>query len=351
MGNSRVADTSAAAELRGLAREAIAAEAGQTLGNGRMARAGDRSFWGIGVPSIHGNMSSHPPEPEESGSGFFRAGRRGAFGTGWWWDTPDNLLDKIDEGILVRDTRICMHTVWRLLTARLLPLDYAEHGRYLPAELEAAAGGFSLGRAKARAMQLLAAAEAFNARAADARDDEVPRLAAALHRAARALVPVDDTGADPFDHDPALPTGPHPGLQPLRRLGGLHPGSDTARFLETRMVRARTRVEVALAAVVDSRATVTEPRPRPPPPFPCPHAGRSSRGRAGSAAPLPRRCCARVRRSRWSTCRPRPRCAPPARSTPRGGAPAPMPPMSATRPPPRPRSRPPRPRRACPTFS
>lgn len=265
IGNTHVADTTAAAELRGLAAEAIAARAGQTFGNARMGRAGDQSFWGIGVPAIFGNMSTQPPDPEDAGGSFFRSGRRGGFGTGWWWHTPDDLLDKIDREILVRDTRIYMHTVWRLLTDRVLPLDYAEHGRYLLAELdalEAAAGPgrFDLGLLRWRARRLVAAAERFPAQREQARDAAAAaRLGAALQRVARALVPVDYTDCDPFDHDPALPMGPYPGLQPLRRLGALAPGSEAARFLETRLVRARTRAEVALAKAVAAFEDVTGP--------------------------------------------------------------------------------------------
>ncbi|MCC6306433.1 MAG: M28 family peptidase [Rhodobacteraceae bacterium] len=264
-GNTHVADTTAAAELAGLAAEAIAAQAGQVFANGRMGRAGDQSFWGIGVPAIFGNMSTQPPDPADSGGGFFRAGKRGGFGTGWWWHTPADTLDKIDRAILVRDTAIYMHTVWRLLTDPVLPLDYAAHGRYLLAELDAleaaaGAGRFDLGLLRGRARRLVAAAGRFAALAARARDaGEAARLGAALQRVARALVPVDYTDCDPFDHDPALPMGPYPGLQPLRRLAALAPGSDAAHLLETRLVRARTRVAVALAAAVRAFEDVTGP--------------------------------------------------------------------------------------------
>ena len=38
-----------------------------------------------------------------------------------------DTLDKIDETILVRDTRIFLHAVWRLLAEPMPPLDYAAH--------------------------------------------------------------------------------------------------------------------------------------------------------------------------------------------------------------------------------
>jgi hypothetical protein len=265
MGNTEVTATTAAAELRALAAEAIGTQAGQTFGNRRQGRAGDQSFWGIGVPAIFGNMSTQPaePEPQEGPPSMFRGGRSGGFGTGWWWHTPDDLLDKIDPDILVRDTKIYMHTIWRLLSDPVLPLDYAEHGRYLLAELEAlqkiAGARFDLSELSRRAARLVDLASRLPA-AKDAA--HAARLNAALQRVARALVPVDYTDCDPFDHDPATPMGPYPGLQPLRDLAGMAEGSDAARFLEVRLVRARTRVAVALASacaaledVVDRKET------------------------------------------------------------------------------------------------
>ena len=53
----------------------------------------------------------------------------------WWWHTPDDLADNISENNLVRDTRIYVHALWRLLTDRVLPLDYAAYARDLLAEL------------------------------------------------------------------------------------------------------------------------------------------------------------------------------------------------------------------------
>jgi N-acetylated-alpha-linked acidic dipeptidase len=137
-GNTVVADTTASAELRAVAREAISEQGGQSFTNRRMGRAGDQSFWGIGVPSIFGNMSEQPATGEANASAsVFGGGNRLGHGTGWWWHTPDDTLDKMDEQILVRDTRIYLQVIWRLLTDAVLPLDYAEHAAYLTEQLHA----------------------------------------------------------------------------------------------------------------------------------------------------------------------------------------------------------------------
>ena len=64
-----------------------------------MSRSSDQSFWGIGIPAMFGALSEQPPAPVKMRNGL-----------GWWWHTPHDLLDKIDEQILVRDTRVYVHS-------------------------------------------------------------------------------------------------------------------------------------------------------------------------------------------------------------------------------------------------
>ena len=81
-------------------------------------------------------MSEQPATGEANASAsVFGGGNRLGHGTGWWWHTPFDTLDKMDEQILVRDTRIYLQVVWRLLTDAVLPFDYAEHAAYLADEL------------------------------------------------------------------------------------------------------------------------------------------------------------------------------------------------------------------------
>lgn len=252
LGNTVVADTAAAAELRSLAQEAIEAEGGQQFQNRRMGRAGDQSFWGIGVPSMYGNMSEQPAtETANASAAVFGGGKRLGHGTGWWWHTPHDRLDKMDEAILVRDTGIYLLTVWRLLTDPVLPLDYAEHARYLLTELKSlqdvAGERFDLGLLLTRAEALAVACDRLNAARAAAGAEQAASLNARLQALSRTLVPLDYTQGDRFDHDPATPQGIYPALQALRRLPGVPAGSDEARFLDITFRRACNRVGVALA--------------------------------------------------------------------------------------------------------
>ena len=213
---------------------AVKEAAGATLDAKRVGRNSDQSFLGAGIPSLLGSVSH-----QADGS------------LGWWWHTPYDTLDKMDEGILVRDTRIYLQTVWRLLTDATLPLDYAEHARYLGEELaslQAAAGDrWDLSLLRQRAAALGAKAEQLNARIAAGLDAGRAAIAnEALIAVARRLVPVDYSTGDRFGQDPALGQQAYPALQPLRLLRGHPPGSDEALFLEVSLRRAANRVAFAL---------------------------------------------------------------------------------------------------------
>ncbi len=258
-GNTVVGDTSCAAELRPLAAEAVGAHSGQTFNNRRQSRAGDQSFWGIGVPGIFQNMSEQPASPDaqtNASASVFGGGNRVGHGTGWWWHNPADTLDKIDEAILVRDTKIYMHAVWRLLTDPVLPLDYAEHASYLSATLaelqEAAGRSFDLSLLVQRARRFEALASELNAKAMRADDVQAEMINATLRAVSRALVPVDYTEKDRFTQDPALAQQPYPGLQPIRRFAALDPESDEAKFLRVGMMRAHNRVAVALTDAINA---------------------------------------------------------------------------------------------------
>ena len=247
MGNTVVADTGTASELAALAREAVKVQAGQELSGRRMGRAGDESFWGIGVPAMFGNMGEQPAGATTNASAaVFGGGARLGHGTGWWWHTPDDLLDKIDEAILVRDTKIFLHAVWRLVADEILPIAWDDHADYLFAELSALGKGvqgrFDLSTLIMRAERLRTSARALRTHRATPE-----RINAAIVAVSRALVPVDYSTGDRFGQDPALAQTAYPGLQPLRRLAALPDSSDEAKHLTVRMMRARNRVAVALA--------------------------------------------------------------------------------------------------------
>jgi N-acetylated-alpha-linked acidic dipeptidase len=259
-GNTVLSDSPCSAELCALAREAIAVRGGQEHDGHRMSRAGDQSFWGVGVPSMFMGMGEQPAGSAESFTrSVFGGGARKAAGFGWWWHTPDDTLDKMDPDLLVRDTRIYVHTIGRLLTDQVLPLDYAAAASALSVELtkaqQALSGAFDLSGLIARAEVLRDKAETV-ARLSD--DAAVARVNQALMAVSRAMVPMDYTTGDRFEHDPALPQSKYPALDVVRQLAAAAPGSDEAMFLTGGARRACNRLGYALDQAAEALTACLE---------------------------------------------------------------------------------------------
>jgi hypothetical protein len=222
-------------ELAALAREATLAETGQQHLGKRPSRSSDQSFWGVGIPSMYGTVSHQPPGPVKMRNPL-----------GWWWHTPHDLIDKVDEQFLVRDTRVVVATLSRVLNDAILPLDPAAHAASLVEELKAIAAKlkheFELEAVIEAAETVLRKARSLAAPKGVNEPTRIDRLNSALMRVSRALVPLDYTQGDRFSHDPALPQPAWPALQKLRDLAAQEPGSDEARFLAVGAARARNRM-------------------------------------------------------------------------------------------------------------
>jgi hypothetical protein len=232
-GATLMGENGVVSSLAALASAATRAETGQNHAGKRPSRSSDQSFWGIGIPSMYGSVSHQPPGAVKMRNPL-----------GWWWHTPHDLIDKIDRDFLVRDTRVVVHTLWRLITDKVLPIDPAAELASLRAELMALA--------KPRPTPVLTALIAAVDKVAEsaarltavrpADDAACEAINAALIRMSRALVPLDYTEGDRFRHDPALPQPAWPVLQGLRDLAAAEPDSDQARFLGVSAARASNRL-------------------------------------------------------------------------------------------------------------
>ncbi|MFI4997366.1 MAG: aminopeptidase, partial [Hyphomicrobiales bacterium] len=175
---------------------------------------------------------------------------------GWWWHTPHDLIDKIDEDFLARDTRVVVATLWRLLADEILPLDHAGHATALLDELKTIApkleDRLSVARLVEAAESLRQKAQALASLKAKHDHGKLDRINAALMRVSRALVPLDYTEGDRFSHDPALPQPAWPALQKLRDLAQAKPGSDAAHFLAVAATRARNRLSHGLRQALEA---------------------------------------------------------------------------------------------------
>jgi hypothetical protein len=194
---------------------------------------------------MYGSVSHQPP-----------GGVKMRNALGWWWHTPHDLIDKVDREFLVRDTRVVLHTLWRLLTDKVLPIDPTAELASLRAELAAIAKS----KATPALSTLIAAVDkateaASKLKAAQPADDAAcEAINAALVRMSRALVPLDYTEGDRFRHDAALPQPAWPVLQGLRELAAAAPDSDQAKFRAVSAARASNRLLHALEQVSHAAA-------------------------------------------------------------------------------------------------
>ncbi|NLE17065.1 MAG: Zn-dependent exopeptidase M28 [Propioniciclava sp.] len=236
-------------QTKGLAAAAVKAVTGEEFDGKRIGRFADQSFYAIGLNSVFGTLS----EQEASGASdtiSFKTGGKRAGGLGWWWHTPDDTVDKVDEAFLVRDTKIYLAALHRLLTAPRLPFDYR------PAIEEVAATLGSRAKASARHLDttglLRDAADAHEAihrfhEALDRAGREADEVAnRALLRLSRHLVPLAFHESGRFERDLAEPLVPVPSLRDLERLAGLPEDDAVAHAMATRLHRTINRVRFGL---------------------------------------------------------------------------------------------------------
>lgn len=248
VGADNLANTGVMTELRPLAARAIYNETGQTLAGKRKARSADESFQSLGIPSMFGSLSG------QSASG---ANMRNALG--WWWHTPDDLLDKLDEKNLLRDTRVLIEVVWRLLTDEVLPIDNVSKAGELRSELGKLAPALqdscSLDELIGKAMQL---ERSLSDLAEGAKSAQV--VNAAIVKVSRALVPLDYTRGDRFVHEPAIPIHAWPVLEPLRNLAKYNSqAGDEFHLARVSAVRARNRVAYHLDLALEAVRAASKP--------------------------------------------------------------------------------------------
>jgi len=226
---------------------------GQAARARRFPRAGDQSFWGIGIPSALMSLSGIPKQDTDLSRWMERL--FGTSGFPWWWHTRDDTIDKIDADVLALDTRVYVAAALRLVGGPVLPLDYLRFSLAIVTTVEelGAAGRWDAGPALEAARHLAERAAPFTRAlesAASGRGDEARAEDAnrALVAVSRVLIPLFYTTGDRFHHDLAVPVPPLAGLQRARELSSLDSSSDGFRFASAALLRERNRVVHALEA-------------------------------------------------------------------------------------------------------
>ncbi len=239
------------AEFLNLARDSAGPESDVPYVGTPPLRAGDESFLGMGVPALFMEVSEQPPGGE-GGSGVSAGG-----GLGWWWHTPEDTIDKLDPAFLVRDARIYLRALYRLLTEPVLPMQAAAATLEVLQELEAreqASGGrldleLPIGLARRlhrRAQAVDGEAERLRQTEGDVPPLPVRRVNRRLMGLTRALGQVRYARQGPTAQDPALAQELLPGLDRAAELGALADGDPMIGHLKVDLGRERNRIALAL---------------------------------------------------------------------------------------------------------
>jgi len=154
----------------------------------------------------------------------------------------------MDPDLLMRDTRVYVHAIWRLLTDKVIALDYGAYADELLLELagldQSHVDDIGIGELVSAAAELKFGILQ-EAVASHNGPIQAP-FTAALMRVSRALVPIDYTTGNRFSQDPALGQKSYPVLDPIRGLAAAAVDSDEARFVAVAAWRARNQVMHAL---------------------------------------------------------------------------------------------------------
>jgi hypothetical protein len=216
-------------------------------------RAGDQSFYGIGIPSIAVGAAIPEGSP-------LRGAWIGGSGGGWWWHSAYDTIDKADRDNLYRDLRMITLAVFRSANASILPFDFSmvadEYERAISEiQTRAASGTFNLlsllekvRRLKAQAETLRGAAEHL----CEAEGEVLREVNGCLMRASRLLTSTLYTYKGRYDQDPAYGIPVLPALREAERLSTLDPESDEARFLKTKLVREMNMVGDRLKEAIEA---------------------------------------------------------------------------------------------------
>jgi hypothetical protein len=248
IGATVLSDANTMAETHDIAAEVIQRQTGQKLVYNRFGRAGDQSFWGVGLSSVFMSLSQQGPTNEPSAAdlaGLLGSGSSGTIarsgGLGWWWHTTEDTLDKIDPDNLERDIKVYVEVVGRFACDPVVPLNLTRVVDELSEALKEIeplwaglpAGGDDDTASFAALRADLAACRAAAERVRAGSGDDAAR-SRAIVAAGKALVPVNYTVSGEFEHDPALGATTLPALRPHKPVIAM---SDDERWGATHQLR------------------------------------------------------------------------------------------------------------------
>jgi Iap family predicted aminopeptidase len=221
----------------------------------RVARTGDQSFFGVGVPSINGR---HSPTPER------KKEWHGAT-LGWWYHSAKDTWDKMDPENLVSDARMYMAYTLHLANSVLLPFEYvfsADEVINRLQEVQKLAGeNLDFGREikwarayRQRALKLRQLADKLAKEKPAKKMKTILQVNECLMQISRILTPLVSTVKGKYGQDTyglSALSKPIPVLEAVKDYMRMPAGSAERKLLMTRLMRERNKVFDALRGVVE----------------------------------------------------------------------------------------------------
>jgi len=230
----------------------------------RVARTGDQSFFGIGIPVVNSRSMFNPMEIRRMGNATL----------GWWnhgYPCRDTM-DKVDSQIMAKDMRVIAATAYELCTRPVLPMGFLRMADEMVArleELDASAGEqLRLGPVKDAALQFRAQAKKLESVRKGLEDrtqkggaipselkQQVHRINQLSRRLSRILTHAFASVAGRYGQDPygmSNLTTRFPGLYYAPQLSKLSADSEEYNLIMNGCLRDRNRVSDALQEALQS---------------------------------------------------------------------------------------------------
>ncbi|MGE0315243.1 MAG: M28 family peptidase [Lautropia sp.] len=217
----------------------------------RAVKTGDNSFFGLGIPSFHGEGGFTADELKASANATL----------GWWHHSLECYRDKLDWDYFALHLKLYAAYVWELCTAPVLPYRFGSVADQFVGRLEElASSGRTVGLdgALAQAREFQAVAARFDRAAIELRarfdqgagnEAEADAVNRCMKRLSRLLVPLQSTAKGTYGHDPygyTPQTTMIPRLYDIPKLDRLAADDPQRWMLETGLRRERNLVADAL---------------------------------------------------------------------------------------------------------
>lgn len=212
-----------------------------------LQRAGDQSFFGLGIPSIYATHEPSRALKDEWGGAVF----------GWWYHSDQDTVDKVDPEVLLADARMNAALAWEIATTLMLPFDYSSSvDRLLARARELAAVDArlkistlveQLEKLRALLAELLRIRDGLSAEAGAASVAGYNRLIREVGARLSAAAATISGRWMQDDYGLASLSRPFPGLDILPRLAAEGPDAEFFKLNWTDAARQRNRIHDLLA--------------------------------------------------------------------------------------------------------